>query len=145
MHRLDINNRREWRRLAEQSGYRAGALARILQISRRQLQRYTRLAFGLSPQAWLDQERLEIAPNMLKQTRCVKITAFNLGFKQVSHFSREFRLRYGIPPSGFVLWSDQELVSQFERGSSATRRGAEVETDAPLSSCPLQITDVRPE
>jgi hypothetical protein len=35
----------------------------------------------------------------------VKTVAFRLGFKQVSHFSREFKLQYGVSPTDFLVWS----------------------------------------
>jgi transcriptional regulator GlxA family with amidase domain len=92
MNRMDIQDRKEWRRLAEDAGYRAGGLAKILGISQRQLGRYTQTAFGRSTQNWLDQERLAIAPGLLSKTRSVKLAAFSVGFKQISHFSREFKL-----------------------------------------------------
>lgn len=78
------------------------AIALELHISQRQLQRYTKKAFGKTPQQVVKEERLSKALEMLRAERCVKTVAFNLGFKQVSHFSREFRRAYGISPSKYV-------------------------------------------
>ncbi len=107
MARIDINNLDEWRRMAQQSAYRVGFLTKVLKVSRRQLQRYTRQAFGESPQRWLAIERLIRAAEMLKQCRSVKAVSFELGFKQVSHFSREFKLYHGLPPTKFVTRLDK--------------------------------------
>lgn len=94
--------------LARQAGYRAGALSKMLRISPRQLRRHTHDRFGCSPQAWLDQQRLRLAPPLLKEHRCIKTVTFMLGFKCVSHFSRMFKLYYGLPPTAYVRWDDQQ-------------------------------------
>jgi transcriptional regulator GlxA family with amidase domain len=106
--RIDIHNLEEWARMAQQSAYRVGPLTRELKVSRRQLQRYTRQAFGKSPQQWLDAQRLIRAAEMLQQSFSVKAVCFELGFKQVSHFSREFKLYHGLPPTRFVTRGDKQ-------------------------------------
>jgi AraC-like DNA-binding protein len=40
---------------------------------------------------------------LLKKQRPVKIVALDLGFKQLSHFSREFKRRYGLSPTAYVI------------------------------------------
>lgn len=105
LHKISVKSLKspEWRRLARRAKYRAGGLAALLEVSRRQLQRHTRRAFGKSPQEWLDQERLKHAAKSLRSGGSVKLVAFSLGFKQVSHFSREFRRFHGVPPSKLKL------------------------------------------
>jgi AraC-like DNA-binding protein len=63
---------------------------------------------------------------MLKKNRSVKTVCFQLGFKRVSHFSREFKSHYGIPPTEFLRWSDLHGGPPLRAGES-----------------PRQITDVR--
>ena len=96
----------QWLALADESAYCAGRLSKKLNVSRRQLQRYTQTIFGRSPQAWLDEQRLVIAARMLKKLRSVKSVALHLNFKQVSHFSRKFKLHYGMAPTTFLARSD---------------------------------------
>jgi AraC-like DNA-binding protein len=112
MARLVINDIAEWRKSARASGYRAWRLAGHLGISRRQLTRYTRSVFGRSPQDWLNAERLNDAPERLKTVRSVKTVAFELGFKQRSHFSREFKLTHGVSPTSFLAAADFQSPSQ---------------------------------
>jgi len=94
--------------MARQSGFHAGALSKQLKISPRQLRRYTHDYFGCSPQAWLDQQRLHLAGDLLKEHRCIKTVAFQLGFKRVSHFSRKFKSHYGVCPTGYIGWHDRQ-------------------------------------
>ena len=97
--------------LARQTGFRATALSKALKISSRQLRRHTHLLFGCSPQVWLDQQRLRLASPLLKQHRCIKTVTFMLGFKRVSHFSRTFKLHYGISPTAYLQWDDLQNLS----------------------------------
>src|SRR5437762_2883875 len=106
MARADLQNLGWWLGMAAQSFYRASLLAEALHISRRQLQRDIQELFGRSPQAWLDIERLLIAPGLLQTHRSVKMVAFALGFRQVSHFSRVFKLFYGFTAADFLHWGD---------------------------------------
>src|SRR5215208_5793516 len=103
MARIDIHDLDQWHRVARQSLYRVKILTKELKISRRQLQRYTHQAFGRSPQEWLDHQRLLMAGKLLIEQRSVKRVSFELGFRQVSHFSREFKGHYGISPTAFLL------------------------------------------
>src|SRR3954462_14023069 len=80
---------------AEQSGYNVTQAAKLLQCSERQLRRCCLKAFHLSAQQWLNQERLKAAASLLSASPCIKTVALDLGFKQPSHFSRQFRVFYG--------------------------------------------------
>ncbi len=97
-------------KMARQSGYDAKLLSKALKISPRQLRRYTHNFFGCSPQAWLDRQRLHLAGDLLKQHRCIKTVAFQLGYKRVSHFSREFKSCYGVCPSAYIVWNDHQTI-----------------------------------
>jgi len=84
------------------SGFDAEAIAKQLGISRRQLRRRAQLLFGMSLCAWLNEKRLSDARALLEKHRSVKVVAFELGFKQPSHFSRKFKTCYGVPPIEFL-------------------------------------------
>jgi AraC-like DNA-binding protein len=108
MGRVDLQNLGQWHKWAWESGFSSAVLSKQLQVSPRQLQRYTRQLFGRSAQDWLDEQRLIAAAGVLKKHRSVKFAAYHVGFKQVSHFSREFKLHYGVTPTGFLEWSDRQ-------------------------------------
>jgi len=94
-----------WEQLAESSGYNAKALARLCSLSVRQLERDFRRDLGRSPQDWLNELRIKISQQLLLSGNPVKRVAYELGFKQPSHFCRQFKSRYKLTPSQFVTLS----------------------------------------
>ena len=102
MARNDVENLQHWRQMAQECDYKTGLFAKRIGVSSRQLRRYTHHFFGTSPQKWLNQQRMAIALEMLKKHRSVKVVAMELGFKQVSHFSRLFKHHHQQPPANHV-------------------------------------------
>ena len=99
MARKDIYSVEEWGALAKQARYDPVHLARLLNVCPRQLNRYTHKLFNNSLQEWLDELRLADAAAMLLQSdELIKAIAYDLGFKDVSHFSHKFKARYGVSP-----------------------------------------------
>jgi transcriptional regulator GlxA family with amidase domain len=87
------------KQLAEACRYSSRELARLMDISQRQLQRIFRARLGCTPQAYLREERLQAAERLLHSASSVKEVAFALGFCQQSQFSRDFKERFGHRPS----------------------------------------------
>jgi transcriptional regulator GlxA family with amidase domain len=88
--------------LAKLSGYNARKLADLCSISVRQLEREFHKTFGNSPQKWLDEQRIRAAERLLLKGTAVKNVAFELGYKQCSHFCRRFKEQNFLTPSQFV-------------------------------------------
>ena len=57
-----------------------------------------RLISELSPERWLTNRRLHAALEMLKRGQRVTDTCFDVGFKNVSHFSAIFKRKFGVTP-----------------------------------------------
>jgi AraC family transcriptional regulator len=91
-----------WDELAVAAHYDASQLAKLCRISARQLQRHFRNSFHRSPQSWLNERRLLAAKDLLLSGESVKKVALDLGFKQTSHFCRQFKCQNKITPSQFV-------------------------------------------
>lgn len=102
MAQRDKNTDAKWVTMARLAGYDATALANKMQISRRQLERYTSALFMQSPQRWLNEQRMTDAATMLKKQLRIKNVAFSVGFKQLAHFSREFKNHHGLSPRAFL-------------------------------------------
>jgi len=92
----------KWEGLAERSHYDANELAKLCGVSTRQLQRHFRRSFHCSPQNWLNERRLDAAQSLLLTGDSVKKVALDLGFKQPSHFCRQFKSRNKMTPSEFA-------------------------------------------
>jgi AraC-like DNA-binding protein len=87
--------------LAKTALYSSKELPRLLRVSPRQIQRKFRQELGLSPQKWLNAERIRVAKELLLTGLQVKRVAYQLNFKQVSHFSAHFKKYTGSTPSEF--------------------------------------------
>lgn len=108
MTRISDSDANRWLQVAARSGWRVGATAKAIGISTREFKRWTNRAFGQKPHDWLMGRRLHDAPDLLKAQHPVKAVAFALGFKQLSHFSREFKHCYGVCPSVFQIRNADE-------------------------------------
>lgn len=92
------NGQVSWERLAKQARYRPQELAELCGVSMRTLQRYFRTRYNQTVTDWLRESRLSEAMTHLKGCDSVKQVAFDLGYKQPSHFTRDFKKRFGVPP-----------------------------------------------
>ena len=88
--------------LAAQAHFDAKELARLCKLSVRQLQRDFRRQKGCTPQNWLNKQRLMAAQRLLQSGEPVKNVAFNLGYKQSSHFCRQFKMYHNMTPAQFA-------------------------------------------
>ena len=88
--------------LAARAKYRSKELAELLGLGTRQLQRRFRDALGCRPKDWLDRQRSVAALRGLAEADAIKEVAYDLGFKQLSHFSRWFKRLHGCTPSEYV-------------------------------------------
>ena len=91
----------EWKQLAVMARFDCKELAKLNNVSVRQLQRVFRTRFGQPPQDWLNEQRIVAAQQLLRIGNSTKRVALDLGFKQTSHFCRQFKIISGITPSQF--------------------------------------------
>jgi AraC-like DNA-binding protein len=87
-----------WEGLAAQANYRPGALAKLCKVSLRTLQRHFAKNYSLTLGGWMRDIRLSAAYRRISNGEQIKAVAFDLGFKQLSHFSRVFKQVHGVPP-----------------------------------------------
>lgn len=91
-----------WEQLAGTARYDAKELARLCHLSVRQLERDFRRDLERSPQDWLNEQRIKAAQQLLLSRQPVKVVALDLGFKQASHFCRQFKSFNHLTPSQFA-------------------------------------------
>jgi len=94
-----IEQSQTWELLAFKAAFKPKNLAKLCNVSLRTLQRHFAKHYGMTVIQWLSAVRLREAHARLKSGIRVKEVAYDLGFKQLSHFSREFKKIYGVPPS----------------------------------------------
>ena len=88
----------DWEAKAITAQYKVADLARLVGVSVSQLERFFAEVKGVSPHEWINRSRQIRASLLLAKGKSVKATAYELGYRQSSHFSREFKRFYGIPP-----------------------------------------------
>ena len=88
-----------WETLAVQAKFCPHALATLCNVSLRTLQRRFDRTYGMPVGHWMRQLRLARAYNRIASGETVKSVAYDLHFKQLSHFSRVFKEAYGVAPT----------------------------------------------
>ncbi|MGO8931303.1 MAG: helix-turn-helix transcriptional regulator [Limisphaerales bacterium] len=91
-----------WPQLAHQANYSVSALAAAWGVSVRALERFFVVVFGRKPRQWLRKLRMQRAIELLRDGSNVNETADCLGYRDRSHFSREFKKHYGVPPKKYA-------------------------------------------
>jgi AraC family transcriptional regulator len=97
-----VMTRQGWEQLAGAARYDAKELAKLCNLSVRQLERDFHRCLGRPPQNWLNEQRIKVAQQLLLSGQPVKVVALELGFKQPSHFCRQFKSQLNLTPSQFV-------------------------------------------
>src|SRR5262249_40918113 len=90
---------RDWGDVAYAVGYRPTELSRRCRTSVRTLERFSQRSEHKPLEEWLRELRLRRALILLRSGATVKVVAAELSYKQCSHFSRQFKAFYGLPPS----------------------------------------------
>lgn len=101
---------RNWDELAVDADYCVNGLAKLTGRSVRQLERFFLKSTGLSPHEYLRQLRMRRAVELLKDCSQVKEVAMLLRYKQVGHFSRDFRRAFGVSPTGMLTFSPPDMT-----------------------------------
>ena len=79
--------------MAERAGWSVTKMAKLCQISARTLERHFLKTMDTTPRAWMAEQRLERATELLGNGYSVKETAARMGYKYAANFSRKLRTR----------------------------------------------------
>jgi transcriptional regulator GlxA family with amidase domain len=90
-----------WGRLAQDCGYSVRRVAGACRVSERQLQKFFKIRFGISPREKMRLLRMQRARSLLGKHIAIKMVAFELGYTHVSNFSRDFKGIFGCSATMF--------------------------------------------
>jgi AraC-like DNA-binding protein len=115
-----------WEVLAIRAKYSPRRLAALCHVSQRTIQRHFKSNYNVTVCEWLNILRLDRAYKRLLAGDRIKEVAFELGFKQLSHFSRVFKARFGYPPrtlqpSTWITSRTQSFVQDLQPAESLER------------------------
>jgi AraC-like DNA-binding protein len=99
MDKNQVSRTNNWEVLAAESNYCPRELARLCHVSLRTLQRRFATHYQMTISDWMRQIRLAKAYARVVAGEPIKYVAYDLGFKQLSHFSRVFKEVHGVAPS----------------------------------------------
>ncbi len=111
--KVSFNDHAQWIHLAEHAGFQSCRLAQQIGLSRRQVERYIKRHFGLTPQQWLRQLRMTRAVELIRVMHSVKEVAYALGFSQVSSFCHQFKAHHGMTCSEYAAAIAQRRQAGF--------------------------------
>ena len=93
-----LNQIQNWPELARQAKWSVTELARLCGVSIRTLERHFQETYQQTPEHWLAEQCWRQALELLREGVSVKSAASELGWRQASTFSREFKKRFGQSP-----------------------------------------------
>ena len=77
-------------------------LAEVLRLSHDYFTRKFGTTFELPPRAWIVREKVRFAEHLMAEERLnVSEAAYELGYRNVNLFSRQFKAIYGVSPKKF--------------------------------------------
>lgn len=88
-----------WPELARHANWSVAALAKQCSVSVRKMHRHFLRQMGTNTKVWLADQRQAHALELLHAGFSVKETAFRLGYKHPTNFTREYKRHWGICPS----------------------------------------------
>ena len=127
---MSNTNYTNWENLAIEAKFCPHSLAALCHVSLRTLQRRFDADYGMPVAQWIRKFRVAQAYDRISGGEPVKVVAYDLGFKQLSHFSRVFKEIYGVAPT-FISPGTKRGT-----GLSASRKaenGLETRTEGTIS------------
>lgn len=100
----------EWDELAKRANYNSRELARLSNMSLRQLERIFRREFSCTPMKWLNERKVSDSRERLLAGTPVKVVALDLGYKHTSHFSKQFKEHFRMSPTTFVAMASAASI-----------------------------------
>ena len=88
----------DWEALAHANYYCSSAIAQCCGITVRQLERFFQVKHGCSPHKWLREKRMQQAVKLLTSGLAIKEVRSELGYKDVAHFTHDFKEYFGVNP-----------------------------------------------
>jgi transcriptional regulator GlxA family with amidase domain len=90
----------DWAKRAHAANYKVSVLAKNCEVSVSSLERFFRSKVGKTPYEWMrDLRQMKNLEQLYGSTKSIKEIAFANGYKQVSHFTRQFAKIHGMPPT----------------------------------------------
>jgi AraC-like DNA-binding protein len=111
--RLDWVN--DWELRAHECGYSASKLAKTLGVTLRLLEIFFHERFGTTPHDWMLRVRMTHAAGLLMAGVPLKGVSEKVRYKQRSHFSREFKVFFGVVPSRYAFVESRRQNSRSSR------------------------------
>ena len=91
----------DWTRVAKDGRYQTLGMAGKCGVCERHLRRYFSSHFGIAPEMWIHELRMQLAPRLLLQRALCKEVANELGYPDYATFSHQFKTAYGISPEAY--------------------------------------------
>ena len=112
---------KDWAALVKNARYSAAALARVCNVSPRQLERFFQAHMGSSPHTWLRRLRMQRAVELIRDGAAMKEVALELCYKDSAHFTHDFKEFFGITPSQFAQNGIVPTANQPSQGFGVSR------------------------